>query len=97
MTEITATAFASLPDETLDQVTSTVGCLTDHLEVKVINEKGEIVPMGYAGELCVRGYSTMLQYYNDDLNTKSTISHDKWLKTGYTRRITMTTRPQKKK
>lgn len=82
MTETTGGTFTSLPEETLDHVTGTVGCLTDHLEAKVINKKGEIVPMGYPGELCIRGYSTMLQYYNDELNTKSTISHDKWLRTG---------------
>lgn len=83
MTESSACAFFSLKNETEKQTTETVGFVQDHLEAKVIDENGMIVPFGIAGELCVRGYLTMLGYYNDEAKTKEIISNDKWLKTGY--------------
>lgn len=48
----------------------------------MIDEKGEIVPFGSPGELCVRGYSTMLEYWDDVANTRKTLTDDEWLKTG---------------
>lgn len=83
MTETTASSFFSIDNESEYQVTETVGMLQDHLEAKVIDTSGNIVPMGQPGELCIRGYSTMLGYYHDEAKTKETISSDKWLKTGY--------------
>ncbi|XP_069678833.1 medium-chain acyl-CoA ligase ACSF2, mitochondrial-like [Periplaneta americana] len=41
-----------------------------------------MVPMGTPGELWVRGYSVMKQYWNDDERTRQFISSDKWAKTG---------------
>lgn len=41
-----------------------------------------MVPFGTPGELCTRGYSTMLCYWNDEENTRKTITEDEWLKTG---------------
>lgn len=82
MTEATASQFFSMDNETEQQITESVGHLQDHLEAKVVNEKGNIVPMGSPGELCIRGYSTMLGYYNDEAKTKEIISNDKWLRTG---------------
>lgn len=82
MTELSPVCFLSVKGESEYQVTETVGFLIDHLEAKVIDEQGKIVPFGTAGELCVRGYSTMLEYFNDPEKTKETISNDKWLKTG---------------
>lgn len=82
MTETSASSFFSLLNESEEQVTETVGHLQDHLEAKVVNENGEMVPFGTPGELWIRGYSTMLGYYEDEAKTKETISFDKWLKTG---------------
>lgn len=83
LTELSACAFFSLNNESEKQTTETVGFLQDHLEAKIIDENGVIVPFGTAGELCVRGYLTMLGYFNDDAKTKEIFSNDKWLKTGY--------------
>lgn len=82
LTESSACAFFSLRNETEQQTTGTVGFLQDHLEAKIIDENGMIVPFGVAGQLCVRGYLTMLGYFNDEAKTKEMISNDKWLKTG---------------
>lgn len=83
LTELSACAFFSLNDETEKQTTETVGFIQDHLEAKVVDEDGVIVPFGRPGELCVRGYLTMLGYLNDEAKTKEIFSDDKWLKTGY--------------
>ncbi|XP_065174322.1 medium-chain acyl-CoA ligase ACSF2, mitochondrial-like [Atheta coriaria] len=56
--------------------------LGDHIEAKVIDENGIIVPIGTPGELCVRGYNTMIGYYNDDDLTSKTFMKNRWLRTG---------------
>lgn len=82
LTELSACAFFSLNNEIEKQATETVGFIQDHIEAKVIDENGVIVPFGRPGELCVRGYLTMLEYFNDEAKTKEIFSSDKWLKTG---------------
>ncbi|XP_030755419.1 medium-chain acyl-CoA ligase ACSF2, mitochondrial-like isoform X2 [Sitophilus oryzae] len=82
LTEATAVIFQSLYDDNEYQSTSTVGYIGDHLEAKVINEEGKIVPRGVPGELCIRGYCTTLGYWDDEDKTKELISSDKWLRTG---------------
>lgn len=82
LTEVSAVCSQSLYEETDDKILHTIGYIQDHLEIKVINKNGEIVPMGQPGELCVRGYSTIMGYYNDPEKTKELIGDDKWLKTG---------------
>lgn len=82
LTELTAVAFQSLPTDDEEKAIYTVGHLGEHVEAKVVDEKGRIVPFGTPGELYVRSYSTMLGYWNDEEKTKDTITPDKWLKTG---------------
>lgn len=82
MTETSAVIFQSMYDETMEQMTSTVGMIQEHVEAKVVNEKGETVPFGERGELWIRCYSAMLEYWDDLVKTKETISNDKWLRTG---------------
>lgn len=82
LTETTASAFQTLPGDSLEQVLNTVGHLQDHVEAKVIDANGNTVPFGQPGELCVRGYLTMLGYHGDEAKTKECLSADKWFKTG---------------
>uniref|UniRef100_A0A182TA62 Medium-chain acyl-CoA ligase ACSF2, mitochondrial n=1 Tax=Anopheles maculatus TaxID=74869 RepID=A0A182TA62_9DIPT len=82
MTETTAVIFQALFDETPEDVQQTVGHITDHYEAKVIDQDGHIVPFGTAGELCIRGYGTMLGYWDDEKKTRETIGADRWLRTG---------------
>ena len=49
---------------------------------QVVDEDGEMVPFGSPGELVVRGYNTMIGYWNDPEKTRQTLSEDGWLKTG---------------
>lgn len=82
LTETSASIFQSRPGDSMEQVLNTVGHVQDNIEAKVINAEGHTVPFGQPGELCVRGYLTMLGYYGDEEKTKETISADKWLRTG---------------
>lgn len=82
LTETTAVIFQSRAGDKIEQILNTVGHLLDHIEVKVVDAEGHIVQFGEPGELYVRGYATMLEYYDDVEKTKETIGIDKWLKTG---------------
>ncbi|XP_039501486.1 medium-chain acyl-CoA ligase ACSF2, mitochondrial [Drosophila santomea] len=82
LTETTGVIFQSLPGDSSDVVLNSVGHLTDHIEAKVVDEEGRCVPFGQPGELCVRGYTTMLGYHGDEAKTKETIGNDRWLRTG---------------
>ncbi|XP_055691246.1 medium-chain acyl-CoA ligase ACSF2, mitochondrial-like [Lutzomyia longipalpis] len=82
MSESTANSFTTLPGDTDEQMYETVGHVMDHVEVKVIDRKGQIVPLGTPGELCVRGFCTMRGYWNDEEKTQETLSQDGWLRTG---------------
>lgn len=62
--------------------TTTVGQIFPHTEMKLINKKGHIVPVGEKGEILVRGFGVMEKYWNDRKATSKTIGLDGWLKTG---------------
>jgi fatty-acyl-CoA synthase len=61
---------------------STVGKVVPHVEAKVVNARSEIVPRGQVGEICVRGYSVMLGYWEDPQKTAEAIDADGWMHTG---------------
>ncbi|VVC42218.1 AMP-binding, conserved site,AMP-binding enzyme, C-terminal domain,AMP-dependent synthetase/ligase [Cinara cedri] len=82
MTETSPCTFQNMPNDTDEQIMSTVGRIHDHVEAKVVDLNGEMVPFGTPGELLIRGYVNMIGYYNDEEKTKETIDSTKWLKTG---------------
>ena len=53
-----------------------------HLEVKIVGEDGRVVPRGVAGELCTRGYSVMLGYWDDAERTAEALDAEGWMHTG---------------
>ncbi len=60
-----------------------VGTIQDHLEIKIINpETKAIVPRGESGELCTRGYSVMLKYWNSPQATAQVIDEQRWMHSG---------------
>ncbi|TMP25665.1 AMP-binding protein [Pseudoalteromonas rubra] len=61
---------------------TTVGRAIAHTEVKIVDESGELTPKGVPGEVCARGYSVMLGYWQDDTKTQATIDADGWLHSG---------------
>lgn len=82
LTETTAAVFQSLPDDSNDTLENSVGYISDHTEVKVIDGDGNAVPFGTPGELCVRGYMTLMDYFDDEVKTKEVLGTDRWFKTG---------------
>ncbi|XP_076855650.1 medium-chain acyl-CoA ligase ACSF2, mitochondrial [Brachyhypopomus gauderio] len=82
-TENSPVTFCGYPLDDLERKTETVGCICPHTEAKVANPvTGEIVPLGSQGELMIRGYCVMLEYWGDEAKTKEVISKDNWYKTG---------------
>lgn len=82
LTETTAAVFQSKPDDSNETLENSVGYISDHSEVKVIDGNGNAVPFGQPGELCVRGYMTLMDYFADDEKTKEVLGADRWFKTG---------------
>jgi fatty-acyl-CoA synthase len=81
MTETSPVSFQSSTTDPLDKRTTTVGRIQPHLEVKIVDPLGEIVPVGETGELCTRGYSVMKGYWGEDEKTREAII-DGWMHTG---------------
>lgn len=82
MTETSPVSFQSSRDDLVELRVSTVGRIQPHLEVKIVDRDGKTVPRGESGELCTRGYSVMLGYWNDEARTKEAIDADEWMHTG---------------
>jgi fatty-acyl-CoA synthase len=73
MTETSPVSFQSSTTDPLDKRTSTVGRIQPHLEVKIIDALGNVVPVGETGELCTKGYSVMQGYWGEEAKTRESI------------------------
>jgi fatty-acyl-CoA synthase len=82
MTETSPVSFQSAVDDPLERRVSTVGRVQPHLEVKIVDGDGRIVPRGQSGELCTRGYSVMLGYWDDQEKTDEVVEATGWMHTG---------------
>jgi fatty-acyl-CoA synthase len=83
MTETSPVSTQTRADDSLDRRVSTVGRVGPHLEVKVIDpETGRTVPRGTPGELCTRGYSVMLGYWEQPDKTAEAVDRAHWMHTG---------------
>jgi fatty-acyl-CoA synthase len=83
MTETSPVSAQTRADEELERRVSTVGRVHPHLEVKVIHrETGRVLPRGTPGEMCTRGYSVMLGYWDDPEQTAECIDAARWMHTG---------------
>ncbi|HET9597513.1 MAG TPA: AMP-binding protein [Anaeromyxobacteraceae bacterium] len=83
MTETSPVSTQSAVDDPLDKRVSTVGRIHPHVEVKITDPStGRVVPRGVTGELCTRGYSVMLGYWQDPGSTRQAIDAGRWMHTG---------------
>lgn len=83
MTETSPVSTQTKVGTPLAKQVSTVGQIHPHLEIKVIDpDTGQVVPVNTPGELCTRGYSVMLGYWNDEERTKQAIDKARWMHTG---------------
>jgi fatty-acyl-CoA synthase len=82
MTETSPVSFQSTTHDPLARRVDSVGRIHPHVEVKLVDELGRIVPRGTPGELCTRGYSVMLGYWEDEARTREAIDEARWMHTG---------------
>ncbi|MDR2362351.1 MAG: AMP-binding protein [Prevotellaceae bacterium] len=82
MTETSPVSTQSFADDDIERRVSTVGKVHPHVEIKIIDEAGNIVPRGVAGEFCTRGYSIMVGYWNNPEDTDDIIDKQRWLHSG---------------
>ena len=82
MTETSPVSFQTALDDPIELRVATIGRVQPHLEVKIVNPNtGEIVPRGEPGELCTRGYSVMLGYWDEPERTADAV-RDGWMHSG---------------
>lgn len=82
MTETSPVSTQSSVDDPVERRVSTVGRVHPHVEVKIVDEAGAVVPHGVPGELCTRGYSVMLGYWENVDATRTAIDAAGWMHTG---------------
>lgn len=82
MTETSPVSFQSDVNDPIDKRVSTVGTVHAHVQVKIIDGDGRVVPRGTPGQLCTRGYSVMLGYWNDPERTAEAVDEAGWMHTG---------------
>ncbi|MGZ2157906.1 AMP-binding protein, partial [Acinetobacter baumannii] len=79
MTETSPVSLQTGPDDGLELRVTTVGRTQPRLESKIVDQTGRVVPRGEIGELCTRGYSVMLGYWNDPQATAEAIDPARWM------------------
>jgi fatty-acyl-CoA synthase len=82
MTETSPVTFQTDIDDSFERRVATVGRVLPHVEAKVVNESGHIVPPGVSGELLTRGYCVMSGYWEDPEHTTESIDAAGWMHTG---------------
>ena len=83
MTETSPVSCQTKADEDMERRVSTVGRVHPHIEVKVIDpDTGLVLPRGTPGEMCTRGYSVMLGYWDEPEKTAEVIDAARWMHTG---------------
>jgi len=82
MTETSPVSFQSACDDPIERRVATVGRVQPHLEVRIVDGDGRVVPVGTAGQILTRGYSVMLGYWDDAHATAEAIDAEGWMHTG---------------
>ena len=83
MTETSPVSAQTTADDEMDRRVSTVGRVHPHIEIKVVDpDSGLVLPRGTPGEMCTRGYSVMLGYWDEPERTAEVIDAARWMHTG---------------
>jgi fatty-acyl-CoA synthase len=83
MTETSPVSAQTTADDDMERRVSTVGRVHPHVEVKIVNpDTGLVLPRGEPGEMCTRGYSVMLGYWDEPEKTAEAIDAGRWMHTG---------------
>ncbi|MBT8058381.1 MAG: AMP-binding protein [Gammaproteobacteria bacterium] len=81
-TECSPVNHMTLADDPIEKRVETVGRAGPHLEIKIVDEEGNTVPVGQTGDICARGYAVMSGYWDDPERTAETVDADGWLHSG---------------
>jgi fatty-acyl-CoA synthase len=83
MTETSPVSCQTRPDDDTERRVATVGRVHPHVEVKIVNpDSGLVLARGEPGEMCTRGYSVMLGYWDEPEKTAEAIDAARWMHTG---------------
>jgi len=82
MTELSPVATMMGPTAPFEKKVTTVGHVGPMTEIKIIDSHGKIVPRGERGEVCIRGYLVMKEYWDDQKKTEETLDQDGWVHSG---------------
>ena len=82
MTETSPVSFQSSIEDSMERRVTTIGRVHPHVEVKVVDNQGRVVPAGTKGELCTRGYSVMSGYWGEPEKTRECKDAAGWMHTG---------------
>ena len=82
MTELSGSSVQTARDDTLERRVTTIGRVQPHMEVKIVDPDGHVVPCGIQGEICFRGHMVMRGYWNGEAQTRETIDPARWLHSG---------------
>ena len=83
MTETSPVSTQTRIGAPLAKQVGTVGQVHPHVQIKIVDpQTGQVVPVGERGELCTRGYSVMLGYWDNDEATRVAIDPARWMHTG---------------
>jgi fatty-acyl-CoA synthase len=82
MTETSPVSFQSDVDDPLERRVASVGRVHPHVEVRIVDGDGAVVPVGTQGELLTRGYGVMRGYWGDAEGTARAIDADGWMHSG---------------
>jgi fatty-acyl-CoA synthase len=82
MTETSPVSMQTSPDDPFERRVGSVGRIQPHLEARIVDPDGNVVPRGQKGEYCARGYSVMLGYWEDPEKTAEAIDVDGWMHSG---------------
>ncbi len=82
MTETGPVSTQTSVDDPADRRVETVGRVLPHTEIKIVDDRGGVVPRGVPGELKTRGYSVMPKYWNDPEKTADAIDEARWIASG---------------
>ncbi|MDF2385947.1 AMP-binding protein [Nostoc ellipsosporum NOK] len=82
MTETSPVSFQTAVDDPFERRIGSIGRVQPHLECKIVDEDGEVVPAGTPGELCTRGYSVMLGYWDEPEKTAAVLDAEGWMHSG---------------
>jgi fatty-acyl-CoA synthase len=82
MTETSPVSTQCATDDPVERRVSTVGQVLPHIEIKIVDTEGRVVPRGETGEFCTRGYSVMKGYWNDEAKTREAVDDAGWMHTG---------------